>query len=131
MGCEFHPGQRLSMTQSQDTADIVIVGAGPSGAVAAHTLASRGFKVVCLEQGDWVNPADYPGNRPEFELLLQQKWNWNPNTRGRAEDYPMNLDEADVVPIMFAGVGGSSLLYGAQWLRLLPSDFRVVVPVRA
>jgi choline dehydrogenase-like flavoprotein len=26
---------------------------------------------------------------------------------------------------MFAGVGGSSLLYGAQWMRLLPSDFRV------
>jgi choline dehydrogenase-like flavoprotein len=113
------------MAQTQDSADVVIVGAGPSGAVAAHTLASHGFKVVCLEQGDWVNPTDYPGNRAEFELLLQKKWSWNPNTRGRPEDYPMNLDEADVVPIMFAGVGGSSLLYGAQWMRLLPSDFRV------
>ena len=113
------------MPQFDDDADVVIVGAGPSGAVTAHTLAAKGFKVVCLEQGDWVNPTDYPGNKPEFELLLQQQWSWNPNTRGRPADYPMNLDGADVTPIMFAGVGGSSLLYGAQWMRLMPSDFRV------
>lgn len=108
-----------------DHADVVIVGAGPSGAVAAHTLAEKGFSVVCLEQGDWANPTDYPGNQAEYELLIQQKWSWNPNTRRRPADYPMNLDEADVTPIMFAGVGGSSLLYGAMWMRLLPSDFRV------
>lgn len=109
----------------EDVADVVIVGAGPSGAIAAHTLALRGFKVVCLEQGDWVSPADYPGNRPEYELLLQKTWSWNPNTRARPADYPLNLEAAEVTPIMFAGVGGSSLLYGAQWMRLLPSDFRV------
>lgn len=113
------------MSQSHDDVDVVIVGAGASGAVAAHTLAVKGFKVVCLEQGDWVNPSEYPGNRPEFELLLQKAWSWNPNTRARPADYPLNVDDAEVVPIMFAGVGGSSLLYGAQWMRLLPSDFRV------
>lgn len=113
------------MTGKIDTADVVIVGAGPSGAVAAHTLAQAGLRVVCLEQGDWQSPADYPGNRPEYELLLQKQWNWNPNTRGRPADYPMNLDQADVTPIMFGGVGGSSLLYGAMWMRLMPSDFRV------
>lgn len=113
------------MSESHNNIDVVIIGAGPSGAVSAHTLASRGLKVLCLEQGDWMSPADYPGNKPEFELLLQKKWSWNPNTRGRSEDYPLNLDSADVTPVMFAGVGGSSLLYGAQWLRLLPSDFRV------
>lgn len=26
---------------------------------------------------------------------------------------------------MIAAVGGSSTLYGAQWMRLLPSDFKV------
>jgi len=110
---------------SAETADVVIVGAGPSGAVAAHTLSGHGFSVVCLEQGDWVSPTDYPGNRSEYELLLEKKWSWNPNTRGRPADYPMNLDQTDVVPIMYGGVGGSSLLYGAMWMRLLPSDFRV------
>ena len=106
-------------------ADVVIIGAGPSGAVTAHTLALRGFKVVCLEQGDWFSPSDFPGNHPEYELLQQKKWSWNPNTRGRPADYPLNLDAAEVTPIMIGGVGGSSVLYGAQWMRLLPSDFRV------
>lgn len=113
------------MADLSGIADVVIVGAGPSGAVAAHTLAISGLKVICLEQGDWQSPADYPGNRPEFELLLQRKWSWNPNTRKWPADYPMNLDDAEVTPIMLAGVGGSSLLYGAQWMRLMPSDFRV------
>ncbi len=113
------------MPETSEISDVVVVGGGPSAAVAAHTLSTKGLKVVCLEQGDWQSPADFPGNRPEFELLLQQKWSWNPNTRNRPADYPMNLDAAEVTPIMFAGVGGARLLYGAHWMRLLPSDFRV------
>lgn len=113
------------MADALEHTDVVIIGAGPSGAVTAHTLAGKGFSVTCLEQGDWISPADYPGNRPEYELLLQQKWSWNPNTRGRPADYPMNLDAAEVTPIMIAGVGGSSVFYGAHWMRLPPSDFRV------
>ncbi|MEI7744128.1 MAG: NAD(P)-binding protein, partial [Chloroflexota bacterium] len=50
--------------RSGSTVDVVVVGAGPSGAVVSHTLASRGFSVVCLEQGDWINAGDYPVNNP-------------------------------------------------------------------
>ncbi len=113
------------MSEPQDDIDVLIVGAGPSGAVTAHTLAARGFKVVCLEQGDWVSPADFPGNRPEFELELLKTWATNQNLRGRLADYPLNVDEAEVMPVMFSAVGGSSILFGAQWMRLKPSDFRV------
>lgn len=110
---------------SRKSCDVLVVGAGPSGAVVSHELAAKGFSVMCLEQGDWVSPADYPGNRPEFELLLDHEWSTNPNTRKRPADYPMNVDDTDVIPIMFNAVGGSSTLYGAQWMRLMPSDFRV------
>lgn len=110
---------------SVDETDVLIIGAGPSGAVAAHTLATRGFRVVCLEQGDWMNPDEFPGNKPEFELLTRSTWSWDPNVRQRPADYPVNTQDADVDPIMFSAVGGSSVVYGAQWLRLLPSDFRV------
>ena len=115
----------VRMPAAQDESDVVVVGSGPSGAVTAHTLASRGFKVVCLEQGDWMGPADYPSNRPEFDLLTRRKWSWNQNIRARPTDYPLNAGQSEIMPIMFAGVGGSSVLYGAQWMRLLPSDFRV------
>jgi choline dehydrogenase-like flavoprotein len=50
-----------------DIADMLVIGAGPSGAVVSHTLAERGFSVVCLEQGDWVNPSDFPANHPESQ----------------------------------------------------------------
>jgi choline dehydrogenase-like flavoprotein len=115
----------IDVASADDEVDVLIVGAGPSGAVTAHTLASSGMSVLCLEQGDWSNPADYPGNRPEFELLLRRDWHANPNVRGRLQDYPLNVEDSDLSPVMYGGVGGSSVLYGAQWMRLKPSDFRV------
>lgn len=108
-----------------DSVDVLIIGAGPSGAVAAHTLATRGFSVTCLEQGDWVNPGDFPGAKPEFELLTRRLWAWNPNLRARPQDYPINDSGSEIEAIMYNAVGGSSLLYGAHWMRLVPSDFRV------
>ncbi|MFG2960951.1 hypothetical protein ACGF5O_45435 [Streptomyces sp. NPDC048291] len=35
------------------------------------------------------------------------------------------MSEADVHPLNFNGVGGSSNFYGAEWPRFVPSDFRV------
>ena len=106
-------------------ADVLVVGAGPSGAVVAHTLATRGLSVVCLEQGDWVNAADVPGGKPEFELLTRTQWHWEPNIRGRREDYPLELSDTDAPVSMFGAVGGSSVVFGGHWQRLMPSDFAV------
>lgn len=106
-------------------ADVLIVGAGPAGAIAATVLAQDGFSVVCLEQGDWVNSADYPGSTPEWELLEQKPWNSSPVMRGGPADYPIDASDADFTANMFAGVGGSTILYRAHWHRMLPSDFRV------
>jgi choline dehydrogenase-like flavoprotein len=108
-----------------DVVDVVVIGAGPSGAVVTHTLATQGFRVMCLEQGDWVNPTDFPANHPEWELLCQSSWHHDPNIRRLPADYPIDVSESDMWPVMFNAVGGSSLFYGAEWPRLLPSDFRV------
>lgn len=105
--------------------DVVVIGAGPAGVIAAAHLAERGFSVVCLEQGGWLNASDYPGDRPEWELLAQRAWHANPNVRSRPEDYPCDTTESDVNPLMFSGVGGTSIIYGGNWIRALPSDFRV------
>ena len=110
---------------SSDHVDVLVIGAGPAGAVVTHTLATQGFRVMCLEQGDWVNPSDFPANFPEWELLCQHRWAHDPNVRRLPADYPVEVSDSDMWPVMYNAVGGSSLFYGAEWPRLLPSDFRV------
>ena len=106
-------------------ADVLIVSARPVGCGCRAHAGIRGFSVVCLEQGDWVNPGDLPGGKPEFELLTRTAWHWGPNVRGRREDYPLELTSANAPVSMFGAVGGSSVVYGAHWQRLMPSDFRL------
>lgn len=110
---------------TDDTADVVVIGSGPSGAIVTHYLAKAGLDVACLEQGDWVNPSDFPANRPEWELLIQKQWAHQPNERRLPADYPVQAGESDIDPAMYNAVGGSTIYYGAEWPRLMPSDFRV------
>lgn len=106
-------------------ADVLIVGAGASGGVAALELATRGFRVVCLEQGDWALPDDFTGGKPAWELTRLKQWHPSPNVRGRQSDYPVGTEESPIEPLMFNGVGGSTILFSGHWVRALPSDFRV------
>ena len=39
---------------SNETVDILVIGAGASGGAATAWLAEAGFKVKCLEQGYWL-----------------------------------------------------------------------------
>lgn len=106
-------------------ADVLIIGAGASGGVAADALTEAGFDVLCLEQGEWPDPGDYPAQRSTYELEARKQWSASPNVRRNTADYPVNDDDSDIAPLMYAGVGGSMVLYAADWPRLLPSDFRV------
>ena len=106
-------------------ADVLIVGAGASGSVAAKHLAEAGFDVVCLEQGPKVDNSEFWGDKPEWELMSQKRWHPNPNVRDLENDYPVDTSESDVNPLMYNAVGGSTILYAAHWQRFMPSDFRV------
>ena len=110
---------------SAGRADVLIVGAGASGGVVGRRLAEAGFDVLCLEQGDWPDPNDYPGSKPDWELQTLRRWSPDPNVRRNPADYPVNVEESEIVPLMFNGVGGSTILYAGDWPRLTPSDFRV------
>lgn len=116
---------RRSASTLNARADVLIVGAGASGGVVGRRLAEAGFDVVCLEQGQWPDRAEYPGPKPDWELQAQKQWSADPNVRRNPADYPVNSDESAIVPLMFNGVGGSMILYAGDWPRMLPSDFRV------
>lgn len=105
--------------------DVLIVGAGPAGAVAALRLAQDGFRVTVLEQGDWPDYGKATVTDPSFALTADRDWGWDPNTRAGFADYPIDESESDITALMWNGVGGGSVVYAAQWQRNLPSDFRV------
>jgi len=108
-----------------DPVDLLVIGAGVAGGVVARRCVEAGLSVVCLEQGDWPVRADYPGDKPEWELLAAKPWSSAPFVREAPSDYPIDLSESDFGVLNFNGVGGGSILYNAQWPRMLPDDFRV------
>ncbi len=110
---------------SEEAVDALIIGAGASGGVVARRLAEAGYGVVCLEQGRWHDRSEYRGTELDWELTARKQWSGSPNVRGLPEDYPVDDVDSDLSPLMFAGVGGSMLLFAGAWPRLLPSDFRV------
>ena len=63
--------------------DVLIIGAGASAAAFAWSLADTRMRILCLEQGDWVNPADYPSTRRDWEVRMDREFSPNPNLRRR------------------------------------------------
>lgn len=108
-----------------DKVDVLIIGSGASGAAVAWSLAETRMRILCLEQGDWVKPSDYPSNGRDWEARFFGDFAINPNRRARPTDYPINDDNSPIKIVNFNGVGGSTIMYTAHFPRLHPSDFRV------
>ena len=110
---------------SATTTEVLVIGAGLSGAVASLELARAGIDVTCLEQGEWPEPGDYPGDKADFELQALGPWHANPNKRKADADYRIADQHSEIKPMLYNAVGGSTILYSAHWMRFLPGDFRV------
>ncbi len=113
------------MSDDPDATDVLIIGAGASGAAVAWSLARAGIGVTCLEQGGWLDRTDYPHELPDWEMHRQTDFSNDPNVRGRPEDYPLNNADTPIAPLMFNAVGGSTIHWAGHFPRFRPSDFRV------
>jgi len=105
--------------------DVLIVGAGPTGAVAAKRFAEGGLRVIVLEQGEWPDYSKARADHPDFELTAGRYWSGNPNRRGAPADYPIDDSDSDISAVLYNAVGGGTVIYAAHWQRHMPSDFRV------
>ena len=105
--------------------DVLIIGAGASGAAVAWSLADTRMKILCLEQGDWMKQSDYPSTGRDWEARMHSDFATSPNRRALPTDYPVNDDNSPIKVLNFNGVGGSTIVYAAHYPRLHPSDFRV------
>ena len=105
--------------------DVLIIGAGASGAAVAWSLANTKMHILCLDQGGWMNPTQYPSTGRDWEARFFGDYSPSPNIRARPEDYPINDDNSPIKVVNFNGVGGSTIMYTAHFPRLHPSDFKV------
>ena len=105
----------------QDKVDVLIVGSGALGAAVAWSLADTKMRILCLEQGDWGKPTDYPSNGRDWEARLFSDFAINPNRRARPTDYPINDANSPIKVVNFNGVGSSTIMYTAHFPRLHPS----------
>jgi len=116
------------MTNNLKKTDVVIVGMGAAGGVAALPLARAGLDVIGLEAGGWLAPADFAPDelRNNFRGWPQavQKANREIPTHRRSAGAPYS--PRPVVHPMMNAVGGTSVHYWAQSWRLNPWDFKVV-----
>jgi len=113
-------------TQLRET-DVVIVGLGAAGGVAAYPLAEAGLNVVGLEAGTWLDQRDFApdeirNNYRDWPMLVKKAERERPTSRATSADTASQIGSH---PMMNA-VGGTTLHYWAQSWRLNPWDFRMV-----
>src|SRR5690349_24053501 len=89
-------GARHRSAKMPDKVDVLNIGAGASGAAVAWSLAETKMHIVCLEQGDWMNPAEYPATRRDVETRNGGRFAINPNRRADSVDYPINEDNSPI-----------------------------------
>jgi len=109
---------------SNEPVDVLIVGAGASGAAIAWSLLETRMRILCLEQGDHLHDKDFPSRREDYELSRYGTFSCDPNVRKLKQDYPINSDNSCITPVNWNGVGGSTINFLGHWPRMKPSDFR-------
>ena len=91
--------------KAPERADVLIVGAGASGAAAAKVLTEHGLRVVALERGPWRTKETFGGD----ELANINRYNlWpdpllNPRTVRTSADEPARTELFCPVPQMVGG----------------------------
>jgi gluconate 2-dehydrogenase alpha chain len=110
--------------------DVVIIGMGAAGGIAAYVLTKAGLNVMGIEAGprlssqDFIKKLDEVGESFYYRNSLgEPKFNreiptWRPNASSPTQALP-------AVNGMANCVGGSSVHYGAQSWRLHEDDFTI------
>jgi|SRR5690625_1630573 len=117
------------MAKKLDKVEVVVVGAGWSGGIAAAELTKEGYEVVSLEKGKDRKLEDFIGSKDELRYYIRGEM---------MEDLQIstftsrNTLEDEALPVRSTenrwigdGVGGSGVHWNGFTYRWLPSDFEI------
>lgn len=97
------------------TWDVIVIGSGFGGAMAAHALVERGHKVLMMERGGWVGRGPENWGR-QGAAFVTSHFSW---------DSPYKIDHGwrSTTTGAVNCVGGQSVFYGGASFRYRESDF--------
>ena len=105
-----------------DEVDFVIVGSGASGGVLAKELSTNGFRVVVLEQGPYLTPADF--SHDEIKVWVEHQLTNNPAVQPQTfRKTPQDKAQRQYAVMYGRCVGGSSVHFTANYWRFHEIDF--------
>lgn len=96
--------------------DVIIVGSGFGGAVAACRLAQAGYKTLILERGRRWQPDQYPRTAGDA-------WVWDHDHPEKSNGWIDWRYFGDMTVVQGAGVGGGSLIYANVSVEAEPFVF--------
>ena len=102
--------------------DVIIVGSGASGSVAAWNFCKSGLKVLCLEQGPEIKNSKYLSHKKDNNEI--HDFNFLSKMRNLKADYPIDDDNSPIKISNYNAVGGSTILYSGHFPRFRETDFK-------
>ena len=103
------------------TYDVVVIGSGFGGAVAAHRLTKAGLRVCLFERGRSYPPGSFARSAAEASRTL---WDPSEGLHGLFDLWSFRRTDA----IVSAGLGGGSLIYANVLLPMDPNWFYFQLP---
>ncbi len=119
--------------------DVIIVGSGASGGLAAKELCEKGLKALMLEAGRSIDPAkDFIHHKWPYEFKYRGRLSpskapfhpymsdaWTEHLYSDVREHPYTTDpDKPFVWVRLRAVGGKTLVWGRVSLRMSDLDFK-------